>query len=164
MKKKLRKGFSLVETILYMGLLGIFITIITQIFVSTIEVQLESESASSISQDGSYILSRFSYDLARADSITVPGSLGGQASSLELVIGGTTYTYSLSNGNLVLDDGTEDNNLNGYNSEASNLLFKKIGNTGGKDTVQMSFTLTSRVLRAATEREVKNFQITTGRR
>src|SRR3990172_6790072 len=50
-----RRGFTIIELILYMGMLSILLAVLSQIFVSILNVQLESQSSSSIEQDSRYI-------------------------------------------------------------------------------------------------------------
>lgn len=159
---KKQKGFTLVEIILYMALLSIFLIVLTDIFVSILDVRRESEATSAVEQDGRYILNRFMYDIPRASSVTTPASLGGSGSTLAIVIGGTNYTYSLSGGNLQLNDGTI-NNLNSSGTSLSDISFQRIGNSGGKDTIKIQFTLTSVTTRPKGS-EVRTFQTTVGRR
>ncbi len=71
--KKKQTGFTLVELLIYMGLLTIMVLIFTDIFTSIIDNQLGSENTSNVADDGRYIYSRFIYDVNRADSIVSPG-------------------------------------------------------------------------------------------
>src|SRR3989344_6072674 len=66
---KTRKGFTLVEIILYMALLAVFLIVLTDIFVSILDIQTESEATSSVEQDSRALLARFNFDIANADSI-----------------------------------------------------------------------------------------------
>ena len=159
-----KKGFTLVEMLLYMGFLTAFLVVLTQIFVSTLNVQLESEANSSIQQDGRFIMTRLTYDIERATSISTPASLGGQSSNLVMTISGGTYTYAISGNNLVLTTSLGTDQINGEGTKVSNLLFKRIGNSGGKNTFQITFTLTSVVKRQSGNPDVKNFSTTVGLR
>lgn len=142
---KLNCGVTLIELLIYMGLLSIFLTVLTSIFTTTLDVQLESRSTSHIDQDGRFILARLIYDLNRADSITTPGTLGATASTMQFVIGGTTYTYQLNTTNLTLTDGTGTEQLNDYDTDISNLSFTRFGNLNGANTIKVSFKITSKV-------------------
>src|SRR5687768_16701793 len=95
-----QKGFTLVELLIVMGLFGILLTVVTDMFVSTLSLQTESAAHSSVSQDGRFILSRLSYDIERASSITTPASLGASGSTLSMVVGGVAYSYALAGSNL----------------------------------------------------------------
>lgn len=157
------KGSTLIEMLLYMGLLSILLVILTDIFISILDVRLESESTSQVEQDGRFILSRLSYDLNRAEAISSPANLGDTANSLLLTVGGVTYNYTLSGGNLQLNNGSTADNLNGSETNLSNITFQKLGNSGGKETVDIQFTINS-VTQRAQGSESRTFQTTVGRR
>lgn len=163
MKRLSKKGFTLIELLLFMGIFSLLLLMITQIFVSTLDAQKESESHSAVYQDGTYILSRITYDVARSSAIAVPASLGQQTSSLELSINSQTYTYSLNNSDLVITDTTGIDVLNGYDTTISSLSFTRLGNTDGKNSLHVSFTVASKTQRPQGP-EQRNFQTTVGMR
>jgi type II secretory pathway pseudopilin PulG len=154
-----QKGTTMVELLLYMGILSILLVTLTSIFVSALDVQSESQATSSVEQDGNYILARLSYDIHRAQSINIPATNGATNNSFQIVIGGMNYTYSVDgNNNLILTDNLESNNLNNYNSSISNFSVQRLGNAGGvEDTLKINFTVTSRV-RKISGFETRDFQ------
>src|SRR3990167_8355868 len=97
------RGFSILEIVMYMGILSVLLFIFTDIFVSMLDVRSESLANSSVVQDARFMLSRFSYDI------------------------------------------------------------KKLGNTGGKPSVRITFTLTS-VIQRKSGYETRNYQTTVGTR
>lgn len=163
-KINLKIGFTLVELLLYMGIFTILLTVTLQMFGSIFDVQLESQATSAVEADGRFILTRFSYDLSAAQSISVPVAPGNSDPTLSIIINGQTFTYSLNNGNLLLQNqgaGTSDQ-LNSSETSVSDVSFLRLaGGTGGKDVVQMSFTLTSEVTQRS-GKEVTTFQTTAG--
>jgi type II secretory pathway pseudopilin PulG len=161
MKKS--KGFTIVELLIYMALLSGFLIVITEIFASIMDVKLESDATSAVEQDGRYILTRLSYDIPQSTSIGTPTTLGSTASSLVMVVSGITYTYSINGNNLQLNNNLGSNNLNSTESKISNLSFQKIGNSGGKETIKFSFTVTSAAVRPGGA-ETRTFNTTIGRR
>ncbi len=161
-----KKGFTLVELLLYMGIFSILLTVTLQMFGSVFEFQLESEANSSVDVDGKFIINRFSYDISRASSISLPVALGASGSALTIVVDSQNLTYSLSDGDINLNNastGTTDQ-LNSNETTVSNLSFTRLeGVTGGKDLIQMSFTLTSEVTQRK-GKEVREFLTTGGLR
>jgi len=157
-----QKGFTLVELLIYMGMLSIILVVLSQIFGSILDAQLESQSTSAVHRDGRFILSKLTYDVHRASSIVLPASLGASSTSLQLDISGIN-TYSLNNGNLELTDSLETNNLNSADTTVSNLTFTRIGNTvaNAKNTVRITYTITSKIVRPK-GMETKDFQTTIG--
>lgn len=157
------RGSTLVEFMIYMGLLSAFLIILTNIFLSIVELKIDSESISSIEQDGRFIMARLSHDIHRASSITTPAAAGGSSSSLVIVIGGSNYTYQLNGTNLELTDAVGTARLNGSGTEISSLSFQRVGNPGGKHTIKVQFTVGSEADRL-TGPQTKTFNFTSGLR
>ena len=158
------RGFTLIEMLIYMGLLSIFLVVLVDVFIATLNVRIEAAAVAGVEQDGRFIISRLSYDITRASSITTPASLGASGSTLTIVISGSTYTYSVVSGNLqVVINGSETINLNSSETTISGLTFLRIGNVGGKDTIQIQFTTTSSNLKKSGS-ETRTFKTTVGRR
>jgi prepilin-type N-terminal cleavage/methylation domain-containing protein len=153
------KGFTLIELSIYMGILAILLLVLTNFFMSALDLQLGSQATSAVEQDSRFILNRLSYDITNADSLTTPANPGNQTNSLTIVKNGTNYTYALNETNLTLTDGSGTNALNSPGSLISNLTFQRIGYTGGKPTVQIKFTITS-LAKNKTGQESENFQTT----
>src|SRR3989344_141942 len=155
------KGFSIVELLLYMGIFTILLTVILQMFGSIFDIQLESQATSSVASDGRYILSRFSYDLSRAQSISFPASPGDLGTQLSIVINGQTFIYSSGSGNLVLQNQSMDTSdqLNSTETSISELSFLRLEGSDGKDAVQVSFTLVSEATQRS-GKKIVNFQTT----
>jgi len=162
-----KRGFTLIEIIIYMALLSIFLLTLTDIFVSILDVQLESDATSAVEQDGRFILARMSYDIPRASDINIPPQIGQTRSNLIMTIAGvTTYEYKENGGNLQLINDFGTNNLNSSESTISNLSFQRIANSavpGTKDTIKIQFTITSKTVRTSGP-ETRIFQTTVGRR
>lgn len=137
------KGFSLVELLIYIGLLAILMAILTRIFTGIVDVQLSSEATGSVEEDSRYIYTRLAYDVGRTDSVVTPANLGDQSSSLTLLINGIVNTYSLSGTNLMLANDQGASPLNSMNTGISNVSFQLLGNTGGEKSVQIKYTITS---------------------
>ena len=162
---KEKKGFTLIELILYLGLFSIFLTIVLQLFSSIFDIQIESEATSSVGTDGKYIIQRFTHDVNSASSISIPASYGVSENSLTMVIDGETIIYSLNGDNLQLANqtlGTADQ-LNSSETSVSSLTFLRLDG-GGEDSVRVSFTLTSDATRRGVGSEVESFQTTAGTR
>lgn len=167
LKNTRNKGVTLIEMILYFGLLSIFLVVLTEIFASILEVRTESEATSAVEQDGRFLIARFAFDLKQASSISIPPNLGDSSNSLSVIIGGDNYTYTLSGGNFQLSNSFGINNLNSSETQifapSSGSIFTRIGNPVGKDTIRIQFTLRSLTQRKQGPEE-RTFQTTIGRR
>lgn len=160
---KIVKGFTLVELLLYMGLLSIILVVLTNIFTAIIDMQIGSQAMSNVAQDGRYVYSRLIYDINTADSVQEPLALGSTSAILTLTKSGTQYSYLLSSGNLVMSDSTAAATLNGYGTTISDLSFQRIGNVNGKHTFRINFKITAISDLDGTP-ETKIFQTTAGLR
>jgi prepilin-type N-terminal cleavage/methylation domain-containing protein len=161
--KRLQKGFTLVELLVYMGLMSIFLMVLLGIFTATLNTKLANESTSAVSSDSRYILSKLSYDVNNADSVTSP-ALGLTNTSLQLVTSGTTGTFSISNGNLVKTVGGVSIKLNGNDTGLDSISFKNIGNVGGKPTIQVMYTVRSKIIVQGGNTQTQTVNTTVGTR
>ena len=164
-KRSQLKGYSLIELVLYIGILAILLAVLTSIFTSIVDVQLESSATSSVNQDGRYLLSKLLYDVKSSSSIVIPATPGTQSSTLQLTINSINYTYSLngsSNLQVVNNTTNEVNVLNSYDTTISGLTFTRIGNGGSNDTVRVSYTVKSRTTQRSGQ-ETKTFTTTLGK-
>lgn len=138
-----QKGVTLIEMLLVTGMLSIFLLVLSTIFTATIDTQSQSQGYSATVANGRFIMARLNYDIARASLVSTPASLGGTSPSLVMTVGGSSYTYALSGNNLQLTDTSGTSNLNDYNATVSAVSFQRLGNSGGKETIRYSFTLTA---------------------
>ena len=157
MRKKYCQGFTLVEMLIYIGILSIFMLVLAEIFHSVINVQLESASHSFVQQDSQFIISRLTSDVHRAENIILPASIGEESTSLQIVIDGQNHTYAPNNGDLQLTDNLGSANLNSIETSVSNFNITRLGNPGGKNSLQINFTITSRILQQG-QAESQNYQ------
>lgn len=163
-----KKSFTIIELLIFMGILSIILYVLTDIFVSSLKVKTQSESQASLQQDSRYILAKLMYDINRATAINNP-SLGQESDTLEIIINSNIYTYTINNGNLLLTNDLGSNILNGYNTQLSNLRFLHLGTQPTdekpfpKDNVLINFSLESKAL-INSRQETLSFQTTVGLR
>ncbi len=146
---KKNSGFTLIELIMYVGLLSILLAVMSQVFLATLSVRTESEGNASVSQDSRFIMSRIGYDVRRASEIQSP-ALGGTAGELVLTVpeNGTDRTYRVSSvsGNLVLEGPDGIGLLNSTGSSVTTFSVTRFVNsdivTDARDTVIINLGLT----------------------
>src|SRR6266550_3490019 len=161
--KNLQSGFTLIEQLIYMGLLSILLAVFLQIFTSILDVHLESQATSSITQDGNYILVRLAHDIRLAQKVTSPSQGASSNSSLQIIDGATNYTYQLTGNNLTISvNGATPDNLNSVSTKVSSINFTNLGNnaSGLKNTVQIAVTLKSVTQRINGKIQTETFQTT----
>jgi prepilin-type N-terminal cleavage/methylation domain-containing protein len=173
-RKSAQKGFTLIELIIYVGIFSILIGVMSAMFGSILDVQLESEATSSVDQDGRYLLSKLTYDfktinptlnLATPDKITTPANPGDTSPTLQIRVNSVDYVYSLnSSNNLQVQNVStgEMNVLNSVGTSVTGLSFQRVGSGGSNDTIRVNFTVQSRTLRT-TGYESRSFQTTLAR-
>ena len=139
----MKKCFTIVELLIYMGLLSIMLVVLGGLFGSVLETQLATQSSSSIDQDDRFIQARLSYDIRRATSVITPSGPGQTASFLSLNIGGAVYTYSVSDDHLFLTSSGNTQAISSYASRFSDFSVTRLGNPGGKPSLRFTYTLRS---------------------
>jgi type II secretory pathway pseudopilin PulG len=162
--KAFASGFSLVELIIYMGMMMILISILSSIFSITLDTQLESTASTTVHDEGEFLLAKLTSDIRNSSVVSTPPAAGGQSSSLQLTLNGVANTYTLdSSGNLAVTNAAGTNVLNNYLSSISSLTFTRLGNVGGKNSISLSFRVTSRILERGSPR-TQLFSTTVGTR
>lgn len=142
-----QKGTSLIELVLYFSLLGIVLIIATDIMLKTSEFSLEAGGRNNLQDDGRFIISRLSYDIRRADTITIPTNIGDVSPTLTLTAGSQTITYSIVGSNLALQEETgptfniQNANVNSTNTNVISVSFTRLGNINGRHTIIISLGL-----------------------
>jgi len=131
-----QQGTTLIEVLITMGLLSIFMVVLTTIITACFDIQSRNSGFASTTSDAQYILSRLDYDIRRASSIENTNQ------GLSLTIADDTYTYTTNNGRLTLNINGEDNYLTSPTTRVTDLSFEKIG-SGAGESVRYSFMLLS---------------------
>lgn len=128
--KKNTRGFTVVELIIYMALLSIFLLVLLDIFITTLNFKLQSEATSALNQDARSILGSLNYNIYNAGSASV---LSGSKLSLD----SGAKIYELSGQDLLLNS----IKLNGSDTKVDSISFIKVGST-----IRISYTLESLIL------------------
>lgn len=159
-KRPANDGFSIIELIIYMGIISVLLVILTQIFTSSIDTQLESSADSTADQNINFILTRLQYDLHRADSIVSPANPGDSGSLLELDIGGTSYTYQLTDTQLQLTSPAPAQLISDSATTVTDFVVTRIGNGDAEDTVQINLGLSSQTVTSRGTTQSRQLQTT----
>jgi Tfp pilus assembly protein PilW len=163
MKKDLpagRHGFTFIEILIYMGLVSVFLVILTNMFITLLETQLETTGSSAVDQDGQYILARLNYDLHRAGNIITPSAAGETANTLSLNINGVTYTYSLSGQKMQLSDSVNTYLLNSYAADTTVFSVTRLGFDAGTPSAQISLSLQSEDISGTGSAQIRSYLTT----
>lgn len=141
-----KKGFSLVETIIYVVIFSMFVTGAAS-FLNTISAsRLNSQMVLEINDQGSKAMKTMTQSLRNASQVNSP-TISNTASNLSLVTGvaSTTPTvFSLSGGVLyVTEGGGGDMALTNNKVVVSDLLFSNLSRPSTSNIIKISFKLTS---------------------
>ncbi|MFH0863542.1 MAG: hypothetical protein V1858_00425 [Candidatus Gottesmanbacteria bacterium] len=161
----IKKAFTLIELIIFMGIFSILIFVLTDIFIISLKTKTSAESTAVINQDGRFIFAKLAADINNANSISSP-ALGTSSSTLDIILYGVPETISLnsSTGNIELTAGGNTYVLNSVNSQITNLTFTRLGNddVDSKNTIKIDLELHSRQI--VNNTEIINLRTTVGLR
>ena len=158
-----KRGFTLVEMVIYMGILSLLLVVFIDLFALLVSKQLETESLSAVQQDSNYLLSRLTYEFGRANNISLPANPGSPSAKLQLLIGSTLYDYYASSSSFIATSSGSTNQLNSSDTTISNLTFQRLGIGNTKDVIQVKCDITSKVMQQSGY-EVTHFSTTLGTR
>lgn len=106
MTLKKRNGYTLIELLLFIAISSIFLAATAQLLQSAVDFKLETSGSAAVDLAGNYLYARLRYDIRRASSISLPAGANQTGDTLRLVIGGVSYTYTVSSGRLILSTPT----------------------------------------------------------
>lgn len=139
-----KKGFTVIELMLYMGIFSVLIAVLSGIFLSIMELQLSTHSTSQITQNANFIFSRLHYDLYRTSAVSIPGLAGETSDNLSINIAGQNYTYSLSGSDLIMVNPSGSYSLNSNDVSITGFSVTRLG-SAGNDNINIDLTLQSNV-------------------
>ncbi len=158
------KGFTLIETLLYIGLFAIVIgggmVAVYQIIQSTDA----NNNLVIVQEEANFLLRKINWALTGATAITTPTALLKYSdATLQITKNATEYIFDLSSGNLTLKQGVAGTalSLNSANVivslTAGKHLFQRTIVSGHPDAITAAFTLTSAL---AGSNNTENFSTT----
>lgn len=102
--KKISKGFTLVEIILYIAILGIIITVITNFSLDSLQEKNNQQSKQIVKQDADFVLDKITHEIENATKINRFESIFGNTIPAGKIVlnkkNGTVVTISLSGSNV----------------------------------------------------------------
>lgn len=134
-------GFTLVEMLLYMGLVLVFLVVISNVFVSILENQRENIGRSAVVEQGQFLIARLSYDLAEAEVVTTPATPGDQAAQVVLTQAGQTVTYAIADGLLQRTHNGQTLALHTNDITIDTFQVTRVGTVDGTPTFRIVLTI-----------------------
>lgn len=137
--RKYKRGFSLLEMLLYVTLFASVIAVISVFFVSMIGSKQRSQAIGEVEQQSQLIMDKILSEIRNADFITNP-TKGSTDNVLVLDSSGQSTTFNLITGNIFIERGASSpTQLNNDLVAVSGLFFANYGNTGATDSISVRF-------------------------
>lgn len=140
-----RRGFTLVELLLYVSIAGIIFLSLSSFLASFLESRVKNETIAEVEQQGLQIMQLITQTARNAEAINSP-SVGTSAStlSLDVVTGANDPTiFDLSSGVVRITEGAGSaTSLNNSSVSASGLTFYNLSRASTPGIVRIQFTLT----------------------
>lgn len=138
------KGYTLIELLLYVVILGSLLTAISLYFSTSAESRIKNQSIAEVTQQGAIIMERITYTIRNADSITSP-TAGNSAASLTLAMataGINPTVFDVSSQVIrVSEGGGSAVGLSNSQVQISGLTFTNLTRSGTPGVVRISFTV-----------------------
>ena len=139
------KGYTLIELLLYVVILGLILTPLTYFFGMTSEARVKAQSISEVEDQGTAAMDYITQTVRNAYSVSAPAA-AASGSSLTLVVPTTALSptvFSLNGTTLQVKEGTGATiPLTSGDVQVTNLTFKNLTRSGTSGVVQISFTIT----------------------
>jgi type II secretory pathway pseudopilin PulG len=138
------KGFSLLETLLYIGLLSLIIVSIGSFYSLVIRERAKNNTIAEVEQQGQFIMDTITQSIRNAESVSLPVPQSS-ADSINLSmqdINKDPTVFSLSSQNIIVQEGIGSLvNLNGDRVEALEIIFTNMTLPGSPGSIKVSFVL-----------------------
>lgn len=141
-RRQARPGFSLLEVILFIGILSIIIGTVLSVSISTEEARIRQKAISEVEQRGAQIMETITKNIRRAEGILIPAiNQTGSVLGLQMSVNGEfpTLFAGTATGNLLLIQKTSVSPLLSTRLIVDNIQFR---NVNGRSIV-FSFNLST---------------------
>jgi type II secretory pathway pseudopilin PulG len=137
-------GYTLIELLLYVVLIGTLLTSVTYFFGLAVDARVKNQTIAEVNDQGVAVMDSITQTIRNAISISSPAA-AGTASSLTLVVptGSLSPTvFNLTGSTLQITEGVSSPvALTSNDLQVTNLTFKNLTRSGTNGNVQISFTL-----------------------
>lgn len=142
--KRLERGFTLVELLIYTGILAVVLSVTLGLFFQSRTIETQVTENQEVDRNARIAFLEMTQTIRGATSVTTP-VLGDSAASLALNSNAISYSVSGS-GVLQKTDSSGTYNITGSGVTIQNLTFTTRGEVGKQPTVSISFTLRSNTI------------------
>ena len=140
---KLHQGFTMIETLLFLGIVGIMSTTLVAVSIATQEARVRQRYVSEVEQRGAQLMDIMAKSIRKAETVVSPASnLTGSILNLGMNQNGEYPTiYAVSGGVLLLIQKDTVSKLLNDRASVTNFVVKNINGTA----VNISFVMTTTV-------------------
>jgi len=140
------RGFTLIETLIYVAIFGILVTALTSFASALITTRIANQLVFEVNDQGSQAIKILTQTLRNAKQVNSP-TIGNTAANLSIVTESPATSptvFSASGGVLYITEGSDSSvALTNKNVTVSNLLFSNVSHATTPNSIKVSFTLTS---------------------
>ena len=139
----MKKAYTLIELLLYVGLLAIIMSIVSYFLFASISAKVKNRTIAEVEQQGEMAMQMISQTIRNSSAINSPIS-GANAGTLSLNIPDLTKTptiFSLSAGKIQIQEGTGiATDLTSSRIVITNLIFQNISRPSTPGVIRVGFT------------------------
>lgn len=95
---KKQQGFTLLELLIYMAVLGVVVVYMAQAFANLNRGQGQGQTQSDINANLAFAAEKIDADIRAASAVNTPASAGASSSNLSLTVSGSTVQYCVVSG------------------------------------------------------------------
>ncbi len=144
-EKKNQAGFTLVELLLYLGIVVFILFAASGFFFVILQSRLKNQAINEVNQQGLQISQLITHSIRNAENVNSPaGGAADPAISLDVVTSGDDPTiFDLADGVVQIKEGTGSAiSLNNSRVVASDLVFENLSRPNTSGIIRFQFTLT----------------------
>lgn len=140
------QGYTLIELLLYVALLGTLLTTVTYFFGTATSARIKNQSIQEVNDQGVFVMEHLTQTIHNATAVTVPAT-GSSGSSLTLTVptaglSPTVFSGSGTPAAIQIKEGAATAvPLTSNKVQISSLTFKNLSRAGTPGSVQVSFVL-----------------------
>lgn len=138
------RGFTLLETVLFFGILSIMSGTLVAVYIATQEARVRQHAIAELEQGGTQLLETFNRHIRRAEKVLVPiANTTGSILTLQMALNGEFPTILApgASGTLVLAQKTLTSALLTQRVRISNLTFRNVGDANVMYSFDLVITL-----------------------
>lgn len=158
------KGFTLIELLIYTSILVVVLAFTGEYLYSIGQARLNNTARIEVTQGAQFVIGKLKNDISESESIVSPIDSNPSIYLMLSLPEDHSVAYNTIGNQIQRSYDSESFSITSNQIQVSNLSFQKIANDGGKETIQVKFTLTSVAQLSGGRNVSEDFQTTISRR